>query len=69
MNKIVVTGSAGFIGSALVEQLLKIGEHVIGVDFYTRADIQRAKKILNWQPQVDFATGIQCFIAWLRGAQ
>jgi len=32
MNKILVTGAAGFIGSRVCEMLLEKGEHVIGID-------------------------------------
>ena len=32
MKKILVTGSAGFIGSALAIKLLERGDYVIGVD-------------------------------------
>ena len=45
MTRVVVTGAAGFIGSHLVEALIRRGDDVIGVDnfdpFYPRADKER----------------------------
>ena len=32
LKKILVTGSAGFIGSAVAERLLSLGFHIVGVD-------------------------------------
>ena len=32
MKKIIVTGSAGFIGSAVVAKLLERGDEVVGID-------------------------------------
>src|SRR5437763_1341190 len=34
--KILVTGSAGFIGGYLVEELLQAGHHVIGLDNFSK---------------------------------
>ncbi len=49
MNRTLVTGAAGFIGSHLVESLLAAGEPVVGIDnfdpFYAEA-VKRA----NLQP-------------------
>ena len=35
MVKYIVTGSAGFIGSTLVDRLLDLGDHVVGIDNYS----------------------------------
>ena len=32
MNKILITGSAGFIGSALTLKLLEDGNEIVGID-------------------------------------
>jgi UDP-glucose 4-epimerase len=34
--------------------------------FYQIADIQKAKKILNWKPEVLFDEGIKKTIAWIK---
>jgi UDP-glucose 4-epimerase len=36
MSKVMVTGSAGFIGGYLVEELLKRGHEVVGLDNYSK---------------------------------
>ena len=36
MSKVVVTGSAGFIGGYVVQELLDRGHHVIGVDNFSK---------------------------------
>ena len=36
MKKVVVTGSAGFIGGYIVEELLEKGYSVVGVDNYSK---------------------------------
>lgn len=35
MNKVFVTGCAGFIGSTLVDRLLQEGHQVVGVDNFS----------------------------------
>lgn len=45
MTRVLVTGAAGFIGSHLVEALLRRGDHVVGIDnfdpFYPRETKER----------------------------
>lgn len=36
MAKVLVTGSAGFIGGYVVEELLSLGHHVVGLDNYSK---------------------------------
>lgn len=41
MKKVIVTGSAGFIGGYIVEELLRSGYEVIGVDNYSKYGVVR----------------------------
>jgi len=36
MSRVVISGSAGFIGGYVVEELLRRGNHVIGIDNYSK---------------------------------
>jgi UDP-glucuronate 4-epimerase len=57
MNEIIVTGSAGFIGSSLCLKLLERGDNIIGIDNHNNyydpklkdARVQRLKKFSNYQ--------------------
>ena len=46
MNRILVTGAAGFIGSHLTERLLRLGYEVVGIDSFTNY-YARERKLRN----------------------
>ena len=58
-NRILVTGAAGFIGSNLIDTLLKSGDEVLGIDnfdaYYERtikeSNIEDAKQYKEFQFQ------------------
>ena len=87
--KVLITGSAGFIGSALCLQLLKRGDEIIGIDnhndYYdpkikdiqikygpnragdiphSLASIDKAKNLLNYNPQYSLKQGLQEAVKW-----
>jgi UDP-glucuronate 4-epimerase len=58
VNRVLVTGAAGFIGSHLVEALIARGDEVIGIDnfdpFYPRADKERNLAEVGRPPSFTF---------------
>jgi len=54
-ERVLVTGAAGFIGSLLVETLLRRGDQVLGVDnfdpFYDRAEKERNLSLVRGHPR------------------
>jgi nucleoside-diphosphate-sugar epimerase len=55
MKKVVVTGSAGFIGGYIVEELLNKGYQVVGVDNYSKYG--RVKKSYDNNPNYELVVG------------
>ncbi|MDQ1526829.1 MAG: UDP-glucose 4-epimerase, partial [Microbacteriaceae bacterium] len=55
MNKVVVTGSAGFIGGYIVEELLRQGNQVVGVDNYSKYG--RVAKSYDDNPNYELVVG------------
>ena len=57
-HRVVVTGSAGFLGSHLAERLIDLGHDVVGVDcftpYYPRAIKERNLARLREEPRFDF---------------
>lgn len=51
MEKILVTGAAGFIGSHVVDDLIKLGKHVIALDDLSGGFVE------NVNPEADFVEG------------
>jgi len=68
MTKIIVTGVAGFIGSHLVEALLKQGNEVIGIDEFNDYydPLLKRKNIANFQdsPSFTLVEGDIQFLDW-----
>jgi UDP-glucose 4-epimerase len=51
-QKVLVSGSAGFIGGYIVEELLRRGYHVVGIDNYSKYG--RVEKSYDSHPNYDF---------------
>jgi UDP-glucose 4-epimerase len=63
MEKVLVTGSAGFIGGYVVEELLSRGYQVVGVDNYSKYG--RVAKSYDDHPNYQLSVGDVCDTAWL----
>lgn len=64
MRTILITGSAGFIGSHLVERFLQEGNRVIGVDNYLSGQRSHTDRFLKHLPfsflELDVSLGLDC---------
>jgi len=65
MKKVVVTGSAGFIGGYIVEELLAKGYHVLGVDNYSKYG--PVKKSYDDNPHYELVVGDVQDVDLMRG--
>lgn len=54
MNKVLVTGGCGFIGSALVKSLVKNGQQVVVLDNCSRGNASRLSEVLK---EIEFLQG------------
>ena len=67
MEKVLVTGCAGFIGSNLVDRLLEIGHDVIGLDNLSTGRIEFLASALShdkfefYQAELEQADAIVCY--------
>lgn len=65
----LVTGVAGFIGSNLLECLLKLNQQVVGIDSFpgdirhSLADIAAARSLLGYKPTHTVAQGLNKALA------
>ena len=55
MSKVLVSGSAGFIGGYVVEELLNRGHHVVGIDNYSKYG--KVTKSYDDNPEYTFVQG------------
>jgi UDP-glucose 4-epimerase len=55
VSKVVISGSAGFIGGYVCEELLRRGHHVVGVDNYSKYG--RVEKSYDNDPSYTFVEG------------
>lgn len=62
-KNVFVTGGAGFIGSALVRDLLKEGSNVVIYDNYLSGDLSNIEEIKN---EVTLIEGLKRTIAWYK---
>ena len=47
MERVLITGAAGFLGSHLSDRFIKEGYHVIGMDNFITGDLKNVKHLMN----------------------